>query len=140
MRAKETAAKPKPKKLSAAQKKEIRDMLLAMRDRLQGQITALRGDSLVRDDDVITGEDGSDFFERQFALNIASSEHDSVVEIDEALRRLDEGTYGACEECGELIESPRLRALPFVRRCIRCQSHNENGKVRFRPVAAPEEI
>jgi len=74
--------------------------------------------------------------ERQFALTLVSSESQSLFEIDEALQRVDDGTYGSCEACGGRIETPRLEALPFVRNCITCQSEAEKGKARFRHSAA----
>ncbi|WP_447978274.1 TraR/DksA family transcriptional regulator [Candidatus Nitrospira bockiana] len=46
-------------------------------------------------------------------------------QLDEALRRLDEGTYGICEDCGEPISPERLKAIPFARRCIECQRKAE---------------
>ncbi|SLM47334.1 protein of unknown function [Nitrospira japonica] len=47
------------------------------------------------------------------------------IQLDEALRRLDEGTYGVCEDCEEPISAGRLRALPFARRCVACQEQFE---------------
>lgn len=47
------------------------------------------------------------------------------IQLDEALRRLDEGTYGICEDCQTPIAAGRLRALPFARRCIGCQEQFE---------------
>ena len=103
-----------------------------MSDQLKNQINALRHDSLKRADEVNYAEDGSDAFERQFALKIASAEQESVVQIDEALRRIQDWTYGVCEGCKGSIEYPRLKALPFVRLCIACQSEEElkNGPSR----------
>jgi DnaK suppressor protein len=46
-------------------------------------------------------------------------------QIDEALLRLDEGTYGICEDCGREISEGRLKAVPFARRCIQCQAKAE---------------
>ena len=63
-------------------------------------------------------------------------EDDVVFEVDDALRRIDEGRYGVCEGCHQSVEKPRLKALPFVRLCIGCQSEREKGKVRHRPSAA----
>ena len=139
-RATPAKAQPAGKGLTDSQKKIFRDMLFNLRERLQGQISALKGDALVRNDGADNGEDGSDFFERQFALNIVSTEREAVLEIDESLRRLAEGTYGKCESCSGMIESQRLTALPFVRNCIKCQSQSETGKVKFRPIVAREEI
>ncbi len=46
-------------------------------------------------------------------------------QVDEALRRLDEGTYGICEDCGRPISPERLKAMPFARRCVECQRKAE---------------
>jgi DnaK suppressor protein len=46
-------------------------------------------------------------------------------QVDEALRRLDEGTYGLCEDCGRPIAPERLKAIPFARRCVECQRNAE---------------
>lgn len=120
-------------KLTAKTEQEFKDMLIAMRQRLTGQIAALQDDSLQRQDAVNSEEDGTDAFERQFALNIASSENEVVFEIDEALQRISQKAYGVCEQCGGGIEEARLKALPFVRMCIRCKTENEKGVRRFRP-------
>ncbi|HEY6085321.1 MAG TPA: TraR/DksA family transcriptional regulator, partial [Nitrospira sp.] len=47
------------------------------------------------------------------------------IQLDEALQRLDEGTYGICEDCETPISPARLRALPFARRCVSCQEQFE---------------
>jgi len=133
--AKKTAAKTAKAKLGSRDKKALLGLLLNMRDRLRNHVAALKDASLKRNDSVISPEDGTDVFDRQFALNLASTENEAVFEIDEALRRLDEGSYGLCEECSCLIGLPRLKALPFVRTCIKCQSEREKkGPARFRPI------
>jgi len=134
------AAKPAPLRLSQSQRQELRASLLALRERIHAQIQALKGDSLQRHDEVNTAEDGTDAFERQFALNIVSSENEALMDIDDALQQLEEGTYGVCEDCGGLIEVPRLKALPFVRKCVGCQAKSEAGKVPFRPMRGTEEL
>jgi len=134
--AKKTTRKAAPGKaasLSSRDRKQLRKLLFEARERLTGQIASLQGDSLRRDDRVNPEEDGSDAFERQIALTLASSEQDSLNAIDGALLRLEEGTYGMCAECGCRIEKPRLQALPFVTTCIACQSElEERGLVRRR--------
>ena len=119
--------------LTPKQCEDLRTLLVGMRERLEGQIEALRGESLKRDDEVNSVEDGTDAFDRQFALELASNEYEAVFEIDDALRRLEEGSYGACESCACTIEVPRLKALPFVRNCIACQSEVEKRRGLFRP-------
>jgi RNA polymerase-binding protein DksA len=129
-----TCSKPvvKAERLDQKDRQHIREMLLTMREDLVGQVSHLKNDSLRRDDEVNTVEDGTDAFERQFALSLASSEQEAVSQINEALRQLEEGTYGACEHCQNAIEKARLEALPFVKTCIVCQSELEKSGSRFR--------
>lgn len=109
------------KKLTAEQSKVYEQMLLRLRDELSRQIAFLRGASLTRSDEVNPEEDGSDAFERQLALKLASNEGDAIFEIDEALQRIKDGVYAICQDCGCIVNSARLKALPFVRRCVECK-------------------
>ena len=73
---------------------------------------------------------GSDAYDRDFALSLLSQEQDALYEIEEALKRIDLGTYGICEMSGKAIAHPRLEALPFARYTVECQSQIEKqGKV-----------
>ena len=73
---------------------------------------------------------GSDAYDRDFALSLLSQEQDALYEIDEALKRVELGTYGICEMSGKPIAHPRLEALPFARYTVECQSQIEKqGKV-----------
>jgi len=58
---------------------------------------------------------GTDTFDRDFALGVLSSEQDALYEIDEALNRIRDGTYGKCELTGKPIEVARLEAIPWTR-------------------------
>jgi RNA polymerase-binding transcription factor DksA len=126
--------KPKPIKTPYSRKElnQFRQKLLGMRDRMSGQISALKNESLNRRDKVITEEDGTDTFDRDFALNLASSEQDAVFEIDEALRRIEQKTYGICEISGAPINRERLDAIPYVRLSVRAQEQIEKGIGRAR--------
>ena len=66
---------------------------------------------------------GSDAYDRDFAPSLLSQEQDALYEIEEALKRIDLGTYGICEMTGKPIAHPRLEALPFARYTVECQSH-----------------
>ncbi len=68
---------------------------------------------------------GSDAYDRDFALSLLSQEQDALYEIDEALKRIDHGTYGVCEMSGERIPKERLEAIPFARYTVQCQSQIE---------------
>lgn len=68
---------------------------------------------------------GSDAYDRDFALNLLSQEQDALYEIDEALKRIELGTYGTCEMSGKPINKDRLAAIPFTRFTVECQSQIE---------------
>ncbi len=68
---------------------------------------------------------GSDAYDRDFALSLLSQEQDALYEIDQALKRVELGTYGKCEMSGKPIPRPRLEAIPFARFTVECQSQLE---------------
>ena len=134
---------PKPKPLSAKDLAFYRDLLLKLRDRIIDEISFLSRDNLNRSQKESSGDlsshsfhmadQGTDNFDREFAASLLSSEQDVLYEIDEAIRRVDAGTYGVCEATGEPIERERLKVLPFARYCVAAQAEMERGKPRFRP-------
>jgi len=68
---------------------------------------------------------GSDAYDRDFALSLLSQEQDALYEIDQALKRIELGTYGVCEMSGKQISHARLEAIPFARFTVECQSQLE---------------
>lgn len=68
---------------------------------------------------------GSDAYDRDFALSLLSQEQDALYEIEEAIKRIDLGTYGTCEMSGKPIAHARLEAIPFARYTVECQSQLE---------------
>lgn len=71
---------------------------------------------------------GSDAYDRDFALSLLSQEQDALYEIEEALKRVDAGTYGVCEMSGKAIPHARLEAIPFARFTVECQAQLEKQK------------
>ena len=69
-----------------------------------------------------SGEGGTVAVDRERDLALSGQALAAVEEIDEALRRIDRKTYGACERCHEAIPKARLRALPYARLCVACKS------------------
>ena len=78
---------------------------------------------------------GSDAYDRDFALSLLSQEQDALYEIDEALKRIELGTYGKCEMSGKPIPRARLEAIPFARFTVECQSklEKQSRAARIRP-------
>lgn len=67
----------------------------------------------------------TDTYDREFSLGIASNERELLYEIDDALKKIEEGIFGICESCRSLITKTRLRAVPFTRLCVKCQEKKE---------------
>src|SRR5215468_1932848 len=80
--------------------------------------TALQGDDGVED----AGDESELDLNRSTAFDLAGRESTLIEEIDEALRRIDDGTYGQCARCGKPIDEARLRAMPTARYDAECQS------------------
>jgi RNA polymerase-binding protein DksA len=68
---------------------------------------------------------GSDTFEMDFSMEQLENKENLIYDIDEALRKMEAGTYGECEECGKKITLERLRAIPFTTKCLPCQEESE---------------
>ena len=66
-------------------------------------------------------------YNRELMFLLSDAERQMLIRIDEAMRRLDEGSYGSCTFCSEPIGLPRLKALPWARYCIACQEREEMG-------------
>jgi len=118
-----------------------RQKLLILKDTLLDSMNGVARDSLRSQ----TGGDasafgmhqadaGSDAYDRDFALSLLSQEQDSLYEIDQALKRVENGTYGVCEMSGKQIPKARLEALPFTRYTVECQAELEkrNRYQRYR--------
>ncbi len=70
----------------------------------------------------------SDSYDRELSLNIASGEQELIYEIDDALKRISEGSFGKCLSCSKKIPAKRLKALPYAKYCVQCQSKEEKVK------------
>ena len=66
--------------------------------------------------------------DRAFTLRIRDRERRLIRKIQSALQRIDDGTYGICDECGEEIAIPRLKARPVTRLCINCKAKQEEDE------------
>ena len=88
---------------------------------------ALNG--LMRDSGDGAGQDQADMgattFERDHELSVLLSERDKLAQIDRALARIDDGTYGVCESCGNPIGKLRLMAFPRATLCMTCKQREE---------------
>jgi DnaK suppressor protein len=103
------------KSMLEERRREIQDKLRSIRQTMDDQ------SSVVRD----TEEQSVNDFVHEMDLALLEMKADTLSRIDDALRRLASGTYGVCEECGQEIPAPRLKALPFATRCREDQEREE---------------
>ena len=71
---------------------------------------------------------GTENYDQEFTLGLIQNEQGTLDQINEALDRMERGTYGRCVECGELVGKSRLQAIPYTRHCIGCARKLEGGE------------
>jgi len=111
------------------------DSLLELHDRLTDQMHGLAKDSAeeMESYSLHMGDSGTDNFDRDFALSLLSSDQDALYEIEEALKRIEKGSYGVCELTGKNIPKTRLTAIPWTRFTVEAQAQLErDGALRSR--------
>jgi len=123
------------KAISKTVAKQFREALLARRETLVGSLNHLEDEALKKTKsdaatmDISNFADlGSDNYEQELDLDLMENEKATVREIDEALKRLDEGTFGVCGICGKLIPKNRLKAKPYARLCVKCKEKQEQSE------------
>jgi len=112
----------------------LRRVLLTKRAEFEGRVREELGKKMVEDLESLLGS-GSELgdlssldLERDVDYEVLTMYTENIKDIDEALDRVDEGTYGVCEECGEEIGEKRLQAIPFALYCLECQREKEGWK------------
>ena len=117
-----------PLKFAESDLAQFRKSLIALRQSIVGKTATLKTNALEQTiDRAGEDEDGSDSFMRLQNLGQVGEQNKTLQKIDEALHRIDDGTYGICEMCGQLIRKARLQHLPFAHTCMECQSEMESG-------------
>ena len=135
---------PKEKKTStelvgseiAKKWKKYYKLLIELRAHVSDEINLHTADTLkhnVGDDSANTSspaDSGTDNFDRDFALSLVSSEQDALIEIEEAILRIKDGSYGVCEITDKAIPAARLSAVPFTRYSVEGQAEHERNQHR----------
>lgn len=126
----------KPKKMPKAELKKYKALLLKERDKIGGELNYITENTLKKSQRDATGDlsgysyhmadMASDDYERDFTLGRATEEQKMLFLIDEAIKRIEDGTYGLCLQCGKPILKKRLKALPYGEFCIECQKAKES--------------
>jgi DnaK suppressor protein len=110
--------------------KELRELLLKMRENL---IKEIKQKAESESDDTVKTEVGdiydlaSNERDRELNLLISDRDRDKLLQIEDAIKRIDDETYGICVECESPIPKERLLIMPFARLCVNCQAENERS-------------
>lgn len=119
-----------------------KDPFAALRERLQKQRQEILD---MYEQDLRAGQESADdgtedivdrannAYNRELMFSLSDGERNMVLQIEDALRRLETGAYGKCSSCGELINILRLEAVPYTRFCINCQELAEKGLLENEP-------
>ncbi len=115
--------------------KKFRDILVKERANVEEEMRKQESTSLSRSQRDVSGDlsgysfhmadAGTDTYERQFAGNLLTAEQKILFEIDGALLRMDDGTYGNCQKCEKIIAKKRLEIVPYARLCKKCKEQVE---------------
>ena len=119
---------------------EFKQLLLTLRSRIRGDVQHMQDEALDRPDNggdskspTHLAELGTETYEQDFALRRVENEQEVLGEINDALGRVDSGTYGLCVMCQEqgkppaksMIPKARLRVIPYARNCVECERKRE---------------
>lgn len=125
----------KSKKLNKKKLEYYKNLLLQKREELQGDINQISEETLKKTQKDASGDIsgysfhmadmGTDNYDREFSLGLASKERNVLFEINHALDKLQDGAFGLCETCKKPISKIRLKAVPYANFCLKCQQKKE---------------
>lgn len=123
--------------MTTADLKLYKDRLLNLRARLRGDLSQLAETTLKKSGAEASGDAsrmpihmadiGSENFEQEFALSLMENDGDTLNQIEASLERIEDGTYGHCEECNVKIPKARLNAIPYATLCVKCAEKQERA-------------
>jgi RNA polymerase-binding protein DksA len=123
------------KKLNKKQSEAFKKRILQLKEDIIAEIKHISDDTLKKSQKEASGDISgytyhmadvaTDTYDREFSLGIASNEREILYELDDALKRIEDRTYGICEDCKTTIAKKRLAAVPYARLCVKCQIKKE---------------
>ena len=126
------------KKFNKKELEYFRELILKTKEKILDEIKRISEDTLKKSQKDAAGDISgytyhmadvaSDTYDREFSLGLASNERQSLYELDDAIKKIEEGTFGICEECKSPITKTRLKVVPFARLCVKCQEKKEKRR------------
>ena len=121
--------------LSKEQLRQLRQLLITEREKLAGEIKSMAHDASTSPREasgdlsgytVHMADMAADTYDRELSMNIISSEQEVLYQIEDALKRVEDGSFGICQQCNKPISMSRLKAVPYASLCIECQRAKEH--------------
>lgn len=122
-------------KMLKKERYQYRKLLLKLKERLTDDIKHISEDTLKKSQKDASGDISgytlhmadlaTDAYDREFSLGLASCDRDVLLQINDALKSIEDGSYGICAQCKKSIARVRLKALPFASFCLKCQKAQE---------------
>ena len=119
---------------------QYKEKLFNLKDDTMKQIREISEDTLMKSQKDMSGDISgyslhladvaTDNYERDFNLNLVSAERRIIMEIDAALKRIEDKTYGVCDSCKKNITKSRLKAIPYAKYCTKCKEKLEKQNPR----------
>lgn len=123
------------KKFTKKDLKEFKKIVLKKKEEILDELKHISDDTLRKSQKEASGDISgytyhmadvaTDNYDREFSLGLASDERKFIYELDDALKRIEDGSFGICDECKSSITKIRLKAVPSARLCIKCQQKRE---------------
>lgn len=123
------------KKMNKKDLKAYKGLLLKKKEELLEGIDHVSIDTLKKSQKEASGDISAytyhmadvatDTYDREFSMGMGSAEREALYEVNEALKRIEEASYGVCESCRNLISKTRLKAVPHAKLCLKCQQAKE---------------
>jgi len=123
------------KKLNKKELNEFKKLVVKKKDAALDEIKHISEDTLKKSQKEASGDISgytyhmadvaTDTYDREFSLGLASNERKFIYELDDALKKIEDGTFGFCEDCKTPISKTRLKAVPYARFCLKCQEKKE---------------
>ena len=123
------------KKMNKKELRVFKDLLLKKKEEIVEGIEHVSADTLKKSQKEASGDISSytyhmadvatDNYDREFSLSLGGAEREMLYKVKEALRKIEDATYGICEDCLKLITKTRLKAVPHAKLCVKCQEKRE---------------
>lgn len=111
--------------LTATELKEIKKHLLQLKEEAMARLKDKKNMDMPEAEVGDPIDDASRSIDKEILFELSGNAHNTIEQIEAALRKMDKGIYGRCEYCRQPIPKKRIKALPFARYCVNCQHSNE---------------